>query len=136
MDEDKLLERITINPKIFGGKPIIRGHRLAVEHSAHPRARRLRRSRAASEPRDAAGRRPGQTVRIPDPAGGAAGTRAESVVLLAGLRSVRDVRRAGPTRRDRRRPDAVLVCLDVTKAGADRNAPLLRYRPTPALMPR
>jgi len=27
-----LLERITINPKIFGGKPIIRGHRLAVEH--------------------------------------------------------------------------------------------------------
>ncbi len=32
MDEDKLLERITVNPKIFGGKPIIRGHRLAVEH--------------------------------------------------------------------------------------------------------
>jgi uncharacterized protein (DUF433 family) len=32
MDEKKLLERITINPKIFGGKPIIRGHRLAVEH--------------------------------------------------------------------------------------------------------
>lgn len=30
--EDKVLERITINPKIFGGKPIIRGHRLAVEH--------------------------------------------------------------------------------------------------------
>ncbi|MEO5333522.1 MAG: DUF433 domain-containing protein [Magnetococcus sp. YQC-5] len=27
-----LLERITVNPKIFGGKPIIRGHRLAVEH--------------------------------------------------------------------------------------------------------
>ena len=32
MDADKLLERITINPTIFGGKPIIRGRRLAVEH--------------------------------------------------------------------------------------------------------
>ena len=32
MDEKKLLERITINPKVFGGKPIIRGRRLAVEH--------------------------------------------------------------------------------------------------------
>jgi uncharacterized protein (DUF433 family) len=32
MDEQKLLERITFNPEIFGGKPIIRGHRLAVEH--------------------------------------------------------------------------------------------------------
>ncbi len=32
MEEEKLLERITINPDIFGGKPIIRGHRLAVEH--------------------------------------------------------------------------------------------------------
>jgi uncharacterized protein (DUF433 family) len=32
MDEQKLLERITINSKIFGGKPIIRGRRLAVEH--------------------------------------------------------------------------------------------------------
>ena len=32
MEEGKLLERITINPKIFGGKPIIRGHRIAVEH--------------------------------------------------------------------------------------------------------
>ena len=32
MDEQNLLERITINPKIFGGKPIIRGRRLAVEH--------------------------------------------------------------------------------------------------------
>ena len=30
--ESKLLERITVNPKIFGGKPIIRGPRLAVEH--------------------------------------------------------------------------------------------------------
>lgn len=32
MDEERLLERITANPKIFGGKPIIRGRRLAVEH--------------------------------------------------------------------------------------------------------
>ncbi|MBI4310859.1 MAG: DUF433 domain-containing protein [Chloroflexi bacterium] len=32
MDEEKLLQRITVNPKIFGGKPIIRGRRLAVEH--------------------------------------------------------------------------------------------------------
>ena len=32
MDEKKLLERITVNPKIFGGKPVIRGRRLAVEH--------------------------------------------------------------------------------------------------------
>jgi len=29
---ENLLERITVNPDIFGGKPIIRGHRLAVEH--------------------------------------------------------------------------------------------------------
>jgi uncharacterized protein (DUF433 family) len=32
MDETKLLERITVNPDIFGGKPIVRGRRLAVEH--------------------------------------------------------------------------------------------------------
>ncbi|WP_392477335.1 DUF433 domain-containing protein [Nostoc sp. C110] len=32
MNEQQLLERITVNPKIFGGKPIIRGRRLAVEH--------------------------------------------------------------------------------------------------------
>jgi len=32
MNEDELLKRITINPDIFGGKPIIRGRRLAVEH--------------------------------------------------------------------------------------------------------
>lgn len=30
--EDELLRRITVNPAIFGGKPIIRGRRLAVEH--------------------------------------------------------------------------------------------------------
>ena len=32
MDEQKLLERIMVNPRIFDGKPIIRGQRLAVEH--------------------------------------------------------------------------------------------------------
>jgi uncharacterized protein (DUF433 family) len=32
MDERRLLERIKVNPQIFGGKPIIRGRRLAVEH--------------------------------------------------------------------------------------------------------
>ncbi len=32
MDEKALLERITVNPAIFAGKPIIRGRRLAVEH--------------------------------------------------------------------------------------------------------
>jgi uncharacterized protein (DUF433 family) len=28
----ELLDRITTDPEIFGGKPIIRGRRLAVEH--------------------------------------------------------------------------------------------------------
>lgn len=32
MDEAQLLTRITVNPQIFGGKPIVRGRRLAVEH--------------------------------------------------------------------------------------------------------
>jgi len=32
MDEKTLLARITVNPTIFAGKPIIRGRRLAVEH--------------------------------------------------------------------------------------------------------
>ena len=32
MNDADLLKRITITPKIFGGKPIIRGRRLAVEH--------------------------------------------------------------------------------------------------------
>ncbi len=31
-DPDSLLRRITYNPDIYGGKPIIRGRRLAVEH--------------------------------------------------------------------------------------------------------
>lgn len=29
----QILRRITVDPRILGGKPIIRGHRLAVEHS-------------------------------------------------------------------------------------------------------
>jgi uncharacterized protein (DUF433 family) len=32
VSEDELLERITVDPNIFGGKPIIRGMRMAVEH--------------------------------------------------------------------------------------------------------
>ena len=32
MNERKLLDRITFNPEIYGGKAIIRGRRLAVEH--------------------------------------------------------------------------------------------------------
>lgn len=32
MTDQELLSRITVDPRIFGGKPIIRGHRLAVEH--------------------------------------------------------------------------------------------------------
>ncbi|MBV5275178.1 MAG: DUF433 domain-containing protein [Lamprocystis purpurea] len=32
MNNDELLQRITVNPAIFGGKPIIRGRRLGVEH--------------------------------------------------------------------------------------------------------
>ena len=32
MTEQELLKRITVNPEIFGGKPIIRGRRMAVEH--------------------------------------------------------------------------------------------------------
>ncbi|MCP4695466.1 MAG: DUF433 domain-containing protein [Gammaproteobacteria bacterium] len=32
MTNNELIQRITINPHIFGGKPIIRNRRLAVEH--------------------------------------------------------------------------------------------------------
>jgi uncharacterized protein (DUF433 family) len=32
VDETDLLQRITVTPEIFGGKPIVRGRRLAVEH--------------------------------------------------------------------------------------------------------
>lgn len=31
MKDDQLLKRITANPEIFGGKPIIRGMRISVE---------------------------------------------------------------------------------------------------------
>jgi uncharacterized protein (DUF433 family) len=32
MTPDELLTRITVDPRIFNGKPIVRGRRLAVEH--------------------------------------------------------------------------------------------------------
>jgi len=32
MNENELLQRITINRSTFNGKPIVRGHRIAVEH--------------------------------------------------------------------------------------------------------
>lgn len=32
MTEDEVLGRITVDPAIFGGEPIIRGVRIAVEH--------------------------------------------------------------------------------------------------------
>jgi len=32
MKDQQLLERITINPKVMVGKPVIRGTRLTVEH--------------------------------------------------------------------------------------------------------
>lgn len=32
MDEQGLLDRVTASPAIFGGKPIIRGMRISVEH--------------------------------------------------------------------------------------------------------
>jgi len=42
MDEKALLERIVCDPTIFGGKPIVRGHRLAVEHVLGTLAMRTR----------------------------------------------------------------------------------------------
>ncbi len=32
MTQDELWQRITVDPLIFGGKPIVRGMRIAVEH--------------------------------------------------------------------------------------------------------
>jgi hypothetical protein len=32
MDKEELLKRITVDPALFGGKPVIRGRRLAVKH--------------------------------------------------------------------------------------------------------
>jgi uncharacterized protein (DUF433 family) len=31
MTDEKLMNRITANPKVFGGKPIVRGKRISVE---------------------------------------------------------------------------------------------------------
>jgi uncharacterized protein (DUF433 family) len=31
MNDQELLKRITVNPEVFGGKPIIRGMRISVE---------------------------------------------------------------------------------------------------------
>lgn len=46
MDEEKILERIAVNPKIFGGKPMIRGRRLLLSMSlkCRPRETALKRS--------------------------------------------------------------------------------------------
>uniref|UniRef100_A0A832EAI7 DUF433 domain-containing protein n=1 Tax=Desulfacinum infernum TaxID=35837 RepID=A0A832EAI7_9BACT len=35
MTEEKLLERITLNPKVMVGKPVIKGTRLTVEYILH-----------------------------------------------------------------------------------------------------
>jgi uncharacterized protein (DUF433 family) len=32
MNDTELLDRIVVDPQIYGGKPIIRGNRMAVEH--------------------------------------------------------------------------------------------------------
>lgn len=32
MNDTELLRRVEVNPQIFGGKPIVRGLRIAVEH--------------------------------------------------------------------------------------------------------
>ena len=32
MRDDELLERITVRPEVFDGKPVVRGMRIAVEH--------------------------------------------------------------------------------------------------------
>ena len=32
MPDSQLLDRITVDPAVFGGNPIVRGRRLAVEH--------------------------------------------------------------------------------------------------------
>ena len=36
MHEQKLFERITVDPRIFDGKPIIRGRRLVGRESVEP----------------------------------------------------------------------------------------------------
>lgn len=57
MTEDELLERITVDPTIFGGKPIIRGMRIGVEHvlgmlAAGDSAERLLQEHPFLEPAD------------------------------------------------------------------------------------
>ena len=43
MDDKKILQRITVNPHIFGGKPIIRGHRRGSRtRASNARCRRQR----------------------------------------------------------------------------------------------
>ena len=59
MDERRLLERIGANPKIFGGKPIIRGRRLAVACTWDAGCWRFTRRRSASVPLAGKGRHPG-----------------------------------------------------------------------------
>ena len=44
MSHTDLLNRITVRPDVFGGKPIIRDMRLSVELIPHPTVRRSRRS--------------------------------------------------------------------------------------------
>jgi uncharacterized protein (DUF433 family) len=34
MNDVELLERIVVDPQVFGGKPVIRGYRMAARHSA------------------------------------------------------------------------------------------------------
>jgi uncharacterized protein (DUF433 family) len=46
MTEQQLLERITLNPKVMAGKPVIKGTRLTVEYMLNlywPMGRRLQR---------------------------------------------------------------------------------------------
>lgn len=38
MEDEGLLERITCNPRVMGGKPVIRGTRLTVEYVLNLRA--------------------------------------------------------------------------------------------------
>ena len=54
-NETDLLRRITSNPGIFGGKPIIRNRRLAVEHArTNPTTGDRTRMRTTARPRSAA----------------------------------------------------------------------------------
>ena len=50
MTDEKLLKRITVNPEIFGGKPLLRGMRISVELILSLRARRNPRSNLGGLP--------------------------------------------------------------------------------------